>query len=149
MTARITPRPLKFELTTRAMVSPSANSNATVISVNLIVVQTASRKIVSCDEVAVVLQADPLRRLEREELLVGEALVDRLAERVDRDERDHRERGQEQQPREPRLPALELRRLAPAARWRVLASATESSSSGRGRMADAILPRAIGLASLA
>ena len=48
ITARMTPRPLKLELTTRAMASPSANSKTTVISVNLIVVQTASRKIVSC-----------------------------------------------------------------------------------------------------
>ena len=47
ITARMTPRPLNFELTTRAMASPSANSNATVITVNLSVVQTASRKIVS------------------------------------------------------------------------------------------------------
>ena len=47
ITARMTPRPLKLELTMRAIASPSANSNTTVISVNLIVVQTASRKIVS------------------------------------------------------------------------------------------------------
>ena len=44
-------------------------------------------------EVAVVLEADPLRRLDAgEELLVREALVDGLAERIDRDERDDRER---------------------------------------------------------
>ena len=48
MIARMSPRPLKAELTTRATISPSANSNATVISVNLTVVQTESRKIVSC-----------------------------------------------------------------------------------------------------
>ena len=111
MTARITPRPLKLELTTSAMVSPSTNSKLTVITVNLTVVQTESRKIVSCQRSLVVLEADPARRLEREELLVREALVDGLAERVDRDERDDRERRHEQQPGEPRLPALELRRL--------------------------------------
>ena len=37
MTARMTPRPLKLELTTSAMISPSTNSKKTVISVNLIV----------------------------------------------------------------------------------------------------------------
>ena len=69
-------------------------------------------------ELAVVLQSDPARRLELEELLVGEALVDGLAERVDRDERDHRERRHQQQPGEARLPALELRRPAAAAAGR-------------------------------
>src|SRR5207237_6087772 len=37
MTARMTPRPLKFELTTSAMTRPRTNSNETVISVNLTV----------------------------------------------------------------------------------------------------------------
>ena len=48
ITARIMPRPLKAELTTSAMTSPSTNSNETVISVNFTVVQTESRKIGSC-----------------------------------------------------------------------------------------------------
>ena len=48
ITARIAPRPLKLELTTRAITSPSANSKLTVISVNLIVSQMESRKTVSC-----------------------------------------------------------------------------------------------------
>jgi predicted component of type VI protein secretion system len=48
ITARMAPRPLKLELTTSAMISPSTNSKETVIRVNLIVSQTASRKIVSC-----------------------------------------------------------------------------------------------------
>ena len=91
-------------------------------------------------ELAVVLEADPLRRLEREELLVGEALVDGLAERVDRDERDDRERGHEQQPGEARLPALELRRPAAAA-WAGCGSGDGGHRRRRGRMADAILPR--------
>jgi hypothetical protein len=43
----MTPRPLKLEFTTSAMISPSTNSNETVISVNLIVVQTVCRKTVS------------------------------------------------------------------------------------------------------
>ena len=81
-----------------------------------------------------------LRRLEREELLVREALVDRLAERVDRDERDDRERGQEQQPREPRLPALELRRSR-RRRGAGAGVATVVIGVRRGRMADATLPR--------
>jgi hypothetical protein len=34
ITARITPRPLKLELTTRAMIRPSRNSKETVIAVN-------------------------------------------------------------------------------------------------------------------
>src|SRR5205823_6126463 len=37
ITARMAPRPRKLELTTSAMISPSTNSNETVISVNLIV----------------------------------------------------------------------------------------------------------------
>jgi hypothetical protein len=45
----------------------------------------------------VVVKPDPLRRRDAlEELLVGEALVDGLAERVDRDEADCRERGDQQ-----------------------------------------------------
>jgi hypothetical protein len=47
MTARITPRPLKPELTTSAMISPRRSSNDTVIRVNFTVTTTASRKIVS------------------------------------------------------------------------------------------------------
>ena len=43
----MTPRPLKLELTMRAIASPSTNSKATVITVNLSVVQMESRKIVS------------------------------------------------------------------------------------------------------
>src|SRR4029079_12975503 len=66
-------------------------------------------------EVLVVLEPDPARRVEREELLVGEALEDRLAELVERDGRTALERRHEQHPGEPGLPALELRRLAPAA----------------------------------
>src|ERR1041384_1053911 len=48
ITARMRPRPLKLELTTRAMISPSTNSNATVMSVNLTVTQTEWRKTESC-----------------------------------------------------------------------------------------------------
>ena len=48
MTARMRPRPLKLELTTRAMVRPSANSKPTVMSVNSTVFQTELRKTVSC-----------------------------------------------------------------------------------------------------
>jgi hypothetical protein len=60
-------------------------------------------------EVAIVLKPDPLRRLEPgEEFLVREALVDGLAERVQRDEPDRGERRQEQQ-------ALELRPATTAA----------------------------------
>jgi len=62
----------------------------------------------------VVVEADPLRRLEREKLLVREALEDRLAERVQGNEGDDRERRQEQQPCEARLPPLELRPPAAA-----------------------------------
>ena len=47
ITARMRPRPLKLELTMRAIASPSTNSKPTVITVNLIVVQIESRKIVS------------------------------------------------------------------------------------------------------
>ncbi len=65
-------------------------------------------------EVLVVLEPDPAHRVEREELLVGEALEDGLAERVEGDDGDDREGGDEQRPGEPGLPALELRRLAPA-----------------------------------
>ena len=47
MTARITPRPLKLEFTTSAMIMPRTNSNTTVMTVNFTVVTIASRKIVS------------------------------------------------------------------------------------------------------
>ena len=47
ITARIRPRPLKLELTTRAMISPRANSKTTVIPVNLTVSITELRKNVS------------------------------------------------------------------------------------------------------
>ena len=47
MTARMTPRPLNFELTTSATIRPSTNSKATVMIVNLTVVQIESRKNVS------------------------------------------------------------------------------------------------------
>ena len=47
MTARITPRPLKPELTTSAMIMPSTSSMETVITVNFTVTTIASRKIVS------------------------------------------------------------------------------------------------------
>src|SRR5207237_2509524 len=47
ITARIAPRPLKLELTTSAMTSPSTNSNETVSSVNSIVFQTECQKTVS------------------------------------------------------------------------------------------------------
>jgi len=60
-------------------------------------------------ERAVVLEPDPLRRLDPlQELLVREAVVDRLAERIDRDERDDRERRNQQHPADAGLPALEL-----------------------------------------
>ena len=48
ITARMRPRPLNLEFTTSAMTRPSANSNVTVISVNLIVIQIEWRNIVSC-----------------------------------------------------------------------------------------------------
>src|SRR5438093_734661 len=68
------------------------------------------------DESPVVRKADALRRLEREELLVGEALIDGLTEGVEGDERDHEERGREHQPCKARLLALEPgRSLAPHA----------------------------------
>ena len=47
ITARITPRPLKPELTTSAMIIPSRSSMDTVIRVNFTVTTIASRKIVS------------------------------------------------------------------------------------------------------
>ena len=47
MMARMMPRPLKCELTTSAMIRPRRNSSETVITVNLIVRTTVSRKIVS------------------------------------------------------------------------------------------------------
>ncbi len=47
MIARITPRPLKLEFTTSAMISPRRNSSETVITVNLSVRTTVSRKNVS------------------------------------------------------------------------------------------------------
>ena len=47
MTARITPRPLKLEFTTRAMIRPRTNSKLTVMSVNFTVVTIESRKIES------------------------------------------------------------------------------------------------------
>src|SRR5262249_30501553 len=61
------------------------------------------------NERVVVREADPLRRCETgQELLVREALVDGLAERIDRDEDDDGEGRQEQEPGEARLSALEL-----------------------------------------
>ena len=51
ITARMTPRPLKWELTVRAMISPSTNSIETVMSVNLTVTQTEWRKKVSCHRI--------------------------------------------------------------------------------------------------
>ena len=45
MIARITPRPLKLEFTTSAMISPSRNSIDTVMTVNLSVRTTVSRKV--------------------------------------------------------------------------------------------------------
>src|ERR671931_1722215 len=47
ITARMTPRPLKLELTTSAMIRPRTNSNETVITVNLTVTMIASLKIES------------------------------------------------------------------------------------------------------
>src|SRR5204862_3047646 len=65
----------------------------------------------------VVVPAHPLRRRDPgEELLVGEALIDGLAERVNRDERDDRERRYKQEPGKPSLPAQEFRPPAPAPR---------------------------------
>ena len=71
------------------------------------------------DQDPVVLEPDPLGRLDREELLVGEALEDRQPERVQRDQRDDHERGREHDPGEAGLLALEppgpaAPRLAPA-----------------------------------
>src|SRR5689334_7195507 len=48
ITARMTPRPLKLELTTSATIRPSTNSKDTVSSVNLSVTQIEFRKSVSC-----------------------------------------------------------------------------------------------------
>src|SRR6266487_6023739 len=42
ITARMAPRPLKFELTTSAMIIPRTNSKTTVITVNFTVVTTES-----------------------------------------------------------------------------------------------------------
>ena len=132
ITARMTPRPLKFELTTRAMASPSANSkhDGDERELHRRPDGVAEDRVV--ERSLVVLEPDPARRLEREELLVGEALEDRLAERVERDERDDRERRQEQHPGEPRLPALELRRLAPAAGGGCWGRRRSTSSGGGG-----------------
>ena len=114
--ARITPRPLKLELTTRAMIRPSTSSKATVTTVNFTVTTIESRKMVSCRRSPVVLQADELGRLDPlEELRVREAVVDRLRERIDRDQRDEHQGGREHQPREARLLALESR--GPPSRW--------------------------------
>ena len=44
ITARITPRPLKPEFTTRAMIIPSTSSNETVMAVNFSVSQTESHQ---------------------------------------------------------------------------------------------------------
>src|SRR5262249_55740200 len=91
-------------------------------------------------EVAVVLQADPFRRRERQELLVGEALVDRLPQRVHRHERHDDERGRQEEPGEPRLPSLELR---PAATARRFADGCRDGRHGRSgeRMTGVILSR--------
>ena len=51
ITARITPRPLKLELTTSAMISPSTNSKLTVITVNLSVRMMACFQAGSCQMV--------------------------------------------------------------------------------------------------
>ena len=85
MTARITPRPLKPELTTSAMIKPSTSSMDDRDHGELHRHDDRVPEDRVVDEVAVVLQADPPGRLETaEELPVGEAVVDRLAERVER-----------------------------------------------------------------
>ena len=63
ITARIRPRPLKLELTTRAMASPRANSKLDGDDRELDRrPEESGRRVVP--ELAVVLQADPMRRLE-------------------------------------------------------------------------------------
>src|SRR5262249_528012 len=79
------------------------------------------------DQAPVVLQADPLRRLERQELLVREALVDRLPERIQGDEPDDGQRRKQHHPGEPPLPSLQAR--PPAA-----SAPEERRAYGRGRV---------------
>src|SRR5262249_6917411 len=90
-------------------------------------------------EVAVILEADPLRRREPEKLRLREALVDGFPERVHRDERDDRQRRREEQPGEARLTTLELR---PASAGGLAdRSGDRGHRRSRERMTGAILSR--------
>src|ERR671936_1509381 len=91
-------------------------------------------------ELSVVVKADPLRRLDPgQELLVREAVVDRLAQWIDRHKADDRERRQEHQPAETGLAPLQA---SPAASTRDGGWCGDGAhSESRGRMTDAILPR--------